>query len=93
MIKIYKLKYTDKETAITDLVAKSVIDEELNYLEATHAVVWLDKIVLENGTFDEEGNVIVEPIYANGYHVDIMVDREIEFTNAITPNNPKHNFL
>ena len=93
MIKIYKLKYTDKETAITDLVAKSVIDEELNYLEATHAVVWLDKIVLENGTFDEEGNVIVEPIFADGYHVDIMVDREIEFTNAITPNNPKHNFL
>lgn len=90
---IYKLKYTDKETTIADLVSKLVIDEELNYLEGTHAVVWLDKIVLENGQFDEQGNVIVEPIFADGYHVDIMVEREIDFTNAISPNNPKHMFL
>ena len=93
MIQVYKLVYRNKEEAINDLVAKSVIDEELNYLEGTHAVVWLDKIVLENGQFDEEGNVIVEPIFAEGYHVDIMVEREIEFINAITPNNPKHMFL
>lgn len=93
MIQVYKLKYVDKETAIADLVSKLVIDEELNYLEATHAVVWLDKIVLENGQFDEQGNVIVEPIFADGYHVDIMVEREIDFTNAISPNNPKHMFL
>ena len=83
---IYKLIYTDKKTAIADLIAKEVIDAELNYLQGTHAVVWLDKIVIDQ---TEEG----EPIFADGYHVDIMVDREIEFDNAVEPKNPKHMFL
>ena len=83
---IYKLIYTDKDEAIADLIAKQVIDAELNYLQGTHAVVWLDKIVIDQ---TEDG----EPIFAEGYHVDIMVDREIDFPNAIEPNNPKHLFL
>ena len=89
---IYKLIYTDKDEAITDLIAKEVINEDLSYQVGTHAVVWIDKIVLEDATFDEEGNVLTEPIFAEGYHLDIMVDREIEFPNAVTPKNPKHLF-
>ena len=36
--------------------------------------------------------VIKEATYLKGYHVDVMTDLEIEFDNAITPNNPKHLF-
>jgi hypothetical protein len=94
-MKVYKLKYSDKETAIADLKAKGVYvetEEELSYGEGIHSVVEIGTIVLTDGTFDEEGNVITEPIYADGYHYDVMSEIEIDFENAITPNNPKHTF-
>jgi hypothetical protein len=89
---IYKLKYTDKETAIADLIAKNVIDVDGNYQQGIHAVVEIGLIVLTDGTYDEEGNVIIEPIYADGYHYDVMSEQEIEFENKIEVNNPKHTF-
>jgi hypothetical protein len=90
---IYKLKYTDKETAIADLITKNVIDVEGNYQQGIHAVVEIGLITLTDGTYDDEGNVIVEPIYADGYHYDIMSEQEIDFGNAkIEVNNPKHMF-
>ena len=92
---IYKLKYTDKETAIADLKAKDVYvenDGELSYGEGIQAVVEIGKIVLTQGSYDEQGNVITEPIFADGYHYDIMSNHPIEFENQITPNNPKHTF-
>jgi len=92
---ISKLKYTDKETAIADLVTKGVYvetEEPLFYGEGIHAVVEIGLIALEYGTYGEQGNVITEPIYADGYHYDVMSEDEIDFDNAITPNNPKHTF-
>jgi hypothetical protein len=90
---ISKLKYTDKETAIADLITKNVIDEEGNYQQGIHAVVEIGLIALEYGTYDEQGNVITEPIYADGYHYDVMSEQEIDFGNAkIEVNNPKHTF-
>jgi hypothetical protein len=92
---VYKLKYIDKETAIADLKAKGVYvetEEGLSYGQGVHAIVEIGKIILTNGTYDEEGNVITEPTYADGYHYDIMCEQEIAFDNAIEPNNPKHQF-
>lgn len=34
----YKLKYTDRVTAIADLIEKSVIDENNNYINGTQGV-------------------------------------------------------
>ena len=48
MIRIYKLKYTDRETAIADLIAKGVyqeIDGELSYSEGIHAVVEIGLLI------------------------------------------------
>lgn len=92
MIQIYKLKYSDKETAIADLKAKGVYTEDLSFGNGTQAVVEIGSIVLTDGTYDEENNVITEPIFADGYHYDIMSNHPIEFENQITPNNPKHTF-
>ena len=92
---ILKLKYTDKETAIADLIAKGVYietEDGLSYGQGIQAVVEIGLIVLENGTYDEDFNEITAPIYADGYHFDIMSENEIDFPNAIEPNNPKHQF-
>ncbi len=98
---IYKLKYTDKETAIADLLAKQVYVETENlnkeitlaYGQGIQAIVDIGLIVLENGTYDEKFNVITEPVYADGYHFDVMSENKIDFgSNEIQVNNPKHTF-
>ena len=96
MIGIYKLKYTDKETAIADLIAKGVYQEiegEMLYAEGIDAVVEVGLLIDQEATFDVNGNVLTEPTYRKGYHFDIMTDNVIDFgNNEIFPNNPKHTF-
>ena len=95
-MEIYKLNYTDKETAIADLLAKGVYietEEGLIYGQGIHAVVEIGKIVLTNGTYDADFNEITAPIFADGYAYDIMSEQEIDFgINEIFPNNPVHGF-
>lgn len=96
----YKLKYTDKETAIADLLAKKVyvevenLDKEITlaYGQGIQAIVEIGLIVLENGTYDEDFKEITAPVYADGYHYDVMSENEIKFTNAIEVKTPKHTF-
>lgn len=92
----YKLKYTDKETAIADLISKEVykeIKEELFYADGIQAVVEIGLIVLENGIYDSEFNEITAPIFADGYHYEVMSENEIDFgSNEIQVKNPKHKF-
>lgn len=96
MIRIYKLKYPDRETALSDLIEKEVYKEmegELSYSEGVHAIVEVGLIIDQEATFDEHGNLLTEPTYRDGYHFDIMAEKEIDFgANEITPNNPKHTF-
>jgi hypothetical protein len=95
-MRIYKLKYTDRETAIADLIAKGVyqeIDGELIYANGIHTVVEVGLLIDQEATFDEQGNLLTEPTYRDGYHFDIMTDIDIDFgANEITTNNPKHIF-
>lgn len=95
-MRIYKLKYTDKETAISDLISKGVykeMDGELIYCDGVHAVVDVGLIIDQEATFDEQGNLLSEQTYREGYHFDIMAEKEMDFgINEITPNNPKHAF-
>ena len=96
MIRIYKLKYTNKETAVSDLIAKGVyqeLDGELIYTNGIHAVVEVGLITDQEATFDEQGNLLTEPTYREGYHFDIMTENEIDFgENETFPNHPKHSF-
>lgn len=93
-MKISKLKYADKETAIADLLERNVyvkqtFDEEetLCYGEGIQAIVEIGKICL--GMEVDE----ITPIFAEGYHYDIMSEQEIDFgSNEIIVNNPKHSF-
>ena len=96
MIRVYKLKYPDRETALSDLITKEVyqeLDGELSYSEGIHAVVETGLIIDKEATFDEQGNLLTEPTYRDGYHFDIMSEKEIDFgANEIFPDNPKHTF-
>lgn len=96
IMNIYKLKYQNKEEALSDLVSKGVYidtDEGLIFGDGIHAVVEIGLIILEQGTYDENGDVITEPIFADGYHYDVMSEVEIVFENEIIVNNPRHKFL
>jgi hypothetical protein len=96
---IAKLIYTDHNSAVADLLAKGILinttdlnGNEINtYAPSTHAVVYIGKIV-DTPAVIEDMEVITPATYLKGYHVDVMTDLEIEFNNAITPNNPKHLF-
>jgi hypothetical protein len=92
---IYKLQYTNKETAIADLIAKGVYietEEGLSYGQGIQAVVEIGKIVEIEGTYDDEGNIITEPIYYDGYFYDVMSEQKIEFESEIFPKNCIHSF-
>ena len=95
-MRIYKLKYTDKKTAIADLIAKGVyqeIDGEMIYADGIDAVVEVGLLIDQEATFDENGNMLTEPTYREGYHYDIMAEIEIDFgEDKIFPNSPKHTF-
>lgn len=96
---IYKLIHQDQDTAITDLLQKGVLinttdlqgNEVVSYSQSTHAVVHIGLIV-DTPAVVENMEVIKEATYLKGWHVDIMTDLEIDFDNAIEPNNPKHVF-
>jgi uncharacterized membrane protein YvbJ len=100
-MKVYKLKYQDKDNAIADLLAKGVYVEtttdenetSLSYAEGVHAIVEIGLIVLTNGTYDEQGAELTAPVYADGYHYDVLTDNEITFENEVQVNNPKHTFF
>jgi len=97
---IYKLNYTNKETAIADLIAKGVYNEvtfeevtSLVYGQGIQAVVEIGKIVLTNGTYDSDFNEVTAPVFADGYGFDIMSDITFDFgNNEIFPKNSKHGF-
>jgi len=93
---IYKLNYTNKETAIADLLAKGVYvetEEGLIYVNGTQAVVDIGQIVKVPGKYDEQGNVIVKPIYYDGVFYDVMTTEVIAFeVNEIFPVNCVHSF-
>jgi hypothetical protein len=90
---IYKLTYNDKATAVADLYAKGIlievdgIDGEKHeaYGEGVQAVVELGLICLDP--------TVDPPIYADGYHYDVMADNVYDFgANLVDPVNPKHAF-
>jgi len=100
MTSIYKLTYSDKAAAVADLYAKGIlievegIDGEKHeaYGSGVQAVVEIGLIMLTPPVM-EGMEVITEPIYADGYHYDVMSTELYEFgANLVEPKNPKHAF-
>lgn len=90
---IYKLKYTDRATAITDLIAKGVIDINENNTATTQSVVEIGLIV-DTPAVIVDNEIVTPATYIDGYHFDIMVNNAIDFgTNRMTPTTSVHSFL
>jgi hypothetical protein len=89
---IYKLSFTNKEAAIADLESKGILTAE-GYGIGVQAVVEIGEILLIPPTYDEKGNETSFPVYADGYHYDVMSVESYDFgSNLVTPKNPKHAF-
>ena len=97
---IFKLSYTDKAAAVADLKAKNILIEvdgmdgqkHEAYGEGVQAVVEIGLIMIEPPVMDGM-TVVTEPIYADGYHYDVMSSELYEFgANLVEPKNPKHAF-
>jgi len=73
---IYKLKYTDKETALADFMSKDLIDAESNYKDGIQAIVEIG---------------LIEAVEGYHYDIMAIQDIDFG-TNEIIVNNPKHNF-
>jgi hypothetical protein len=90
---VYKLKYESYQQAVLGLMNKGVfINSKLDYSDDTQAVVFIGKIQITEGTYDEQDRVITEPTYEDGYFVDVMSSKEIQFDNIVTPSKPYHKF-
>ena len=90
---IFKLTYPNKDTALANLKAKGILievdgidgEKHETYGEGVQAVVEIGLIVLD--IVDDE------PIYADGYHYDVMSENTYDFgANIVDPKNPKHAF-
>jgi hypothetical protein len=89
----YKLKYTDKESAIKDLLEKKVLIETLLYNTNTISIVEVGAKLLKEATYDENFKEITKAEFKNEYLLDIMSLKKIDFSkNEIFPIKPIHTF-
>lgn len=74
MIRIAKYAFDSKEQAETKIKSLgTATDENGNeYPTHKHTIVQLGYIVLQQGTYDEEGNEIVAPVLSDKWHVDAL---------------------
>tara|TARA_R100000951_G_scaffold16397_1_gene12875 strand:+ start:477 stop:818 length:342 start_codon:yes stop_codon:yes gene_type:complete len=63
------------------------------YTAITEAVVYIGLIVDQQGTYDVDGNELTPPTFLDGYHVDVMTNKIVNFGNKeIFPTNERHKF-
>ena len=74
MIKIAKYEFDSKEQAETKINALgTATDENGNeYPTHKHTIVQLGYIVLQKGTYDEDGNELTAPVLSDKWHVDAL---------------------
>ena len=67
-----KYEFGSKGACTTKINALGV-DEEGNPTH-NHCIVQLGNIVLQEGTYDEEGNELTAPVLSSNWHVDVLWD-------------------
>ena len=94
---IYKrYEFNDQEQAEEKIDAFFDIDEEGNKVQNVKAAfIKLNKFVLEQGEYDEQGEEITPPVLSEGYAVDVLWNELDESpygwkSYEVEPKNPKH---
>ena len=76
-------KYSFKtEREANTYIDRLGVDEEGNPTHS-HSIVRLGNIVLTNGTYDSEGEVITEPVISDKYHVDVLWKGEAQWQDKM----------
>lgn len=81
-MRIGKYEFDSQEQANTKVTGLGVTtDKEGNeHPDHNHAVVHLGHIVLEEGEYDEDGEVVKEPVLSVKWHVDALWQHTYETT-------------
>jgi len=94
---IYKrYEFNNQEQAEEKIDAFFDLDEEGNKVQNIKAAfIKLNKFVLEQGEYDEEGEEITPPVLTEGYAVDVLWKELDESpygwkSYEVEPKNPKH---
>jgi hypothetical protein len=94
---IYKrYEFNDQEQAEEKIDAFFDVDEDGNKVQNVKAAfIKLNKFVLEQGEYDEEGEEITPPVLTEGYAVDVLWKELDESpygwkSYEVEPKNPKH---
>jgi len=74
MIKIAKYALDSKEQAETKIKALGTAQDENGneYPTHKHTIVQLGYIVIQQGTYDEDGNELTAPVLSDKWHVDAL---------------------
>ena len=95
-MKIYKANFETKEQGTEYLLNIGVLveqDEEIVFSKDTAAVVYIGKVVKIPATYDKEGNELTPPIYYDGYAIDVMSSKKLDFKEfAVYPIEAAHSF-
>ncbi len=90
MIKVSKYEFDSESQAHTKINALPK-DEDGNPTHK-HCIVKLGNIVLQDGVYDNDGNVTQAPVYSSKYHVDVLWNgseiQEIDEEENITYDHP-----
>ena len=92
-MKIGKYEFKDEATALSKVKSLgTATDEEGNeYPTHPHAIVKLGHIVLEQGEYDEDGEIVKAPVLSDKYHLDVawkLSDTYDEEGNLIKAEHP-----
>ena len=94
---IYKrYEFNDQEQAEEKIDAFFDLDEDGNKVQNIKAAfIKLNKFVLEQGEYDEQGNELVAPVLSSGFAVDVLWKELDESpygwkSYEVEPKNPKH---
>ena len=91
-----RYEFNDQAQAESKIDKFFDIDEEGNKVPNTKAAfIRLNKFVLEQGEYDEDGEEVVAPVLSEGYALDVIWKELDESpygwkSYEVEPENPKH---
>ena len=99
-MRVRTLKYDNKEQALQHLIDLGVYvevehEEEITLQrgEGVSGVKLIPSIVLEQPTYDENGEELTAPVYAEGYHANVLCNDSYDFGEfEIEVVSPKYRF-
>ena len=95
---IYKTNFPTEQEGKDYLLSIGVLVEnesEIVFAKDTAAVVYIGKVVKIPATYDKEGNIITPAVFYDGYAIDVMSSKKLDFKEfAVYPKDKSaHSFF